>query len=82
LVEIGDPTVTASSDVGLKEITVTAVHSNGETITRKALRSKVGMLEHASLVDSTWITAVDLEITTGAVTVSGGVSMSNAPEDN
>jgi Tfp pilus assembly protein PilV len=81
-VEVDDPTVTALSDTGLKEITVLLVNSNGETVTRKALRSKAGMLEHTSLVGTTWVTSVDVEISTGLGTASTGVSLSNAPEDN
>ena len=83
LAAIDDPAATPASDEGLKLITVTVTAPDGRTIVREALRFRHGALEHEALVDGTWVTSVDLLLTTGSgASVKAGVSLPNAPEDN
>lgn len=82
LASVTDPTVIPASDEGLKLITVTVTDPNGNTTTRPALRSRWGTLQQASLVDSTWITEVDIQLTTGSgASTTSAASIPNAAED-
>lgn len=82
LASVTDPTVVPASDEGLKLITVTVTDPDGNTITRQALRSRWGTLQQAPLVDSTWITEVDIQLTTGSgASTSSAASIPNAAED-
>tara|TARA_R110002072_G_scaffold243821_2_gene403086 strand:+ start:63895 stop:64527 length:633 start_codon:yes stop_codon:yes gene_type:complete len=82
LASIADPLVVPASDEGLKLITVTVTDPDGNTTVRKALRSRWGTLQQEPLVDSTWVTEVDIQLTTGSgASIHGAASLPNAPED-
>lgn len=82
LASVSNPSVVPASDEGLKLITVTVTDPHGNTTTRQALRSRWGTLQQAPLVDSTWVTEVDIQLTTGSeASVSGTASLPNAAED-
>lgn len=83
LASVADPLVVPASDEGLKLITVTATDPDGNTTTRQALRSRWGSLQQEPLVDSTWITEVDIQLTTGGgVSTNNAASLPNAAEDH
>ena len=82
LASVADPLVVPASDEGLKLITVTVTYPDGNTTVRKALRSRWGTLQHEALVDSTWVTEVDIQLTTGSgASTTGAASLPNAAED-
>mgnify|MGYP006899574203 CR=1 FL=1 len=82
LASIADPTFVPASDEGLKLITVTVTDPDGNTTIRQALRSRWGSLQQAPLVDSTWVTEVDVQLTTGSgASTSSAASIPNAAED-
>lgn len=82
LASVTDPTVVPASDEGLKLITVTVTDPDGNTTIRQALRSRWGTLQQAPLVDSTWITEVDIQLTTGSgASTNSAASIPNAAED-
>ncbi len=82
LASIADPTVIPATDEGLKLITVTVTDPDGNTTIRQALRSRWGSLQQAPLVDSTWVTEVDIELSTGSGALTRSTaSLPNAAED-
>ena len=82
LASVTDPTVVPASDEGLKLITVTVTDPDGNTTIRQALRSRWGSLQQAPLVDGTWVTEVDIQLTTGSgASTSSAASIPNAAED-
>ena len=82
LAAIDDPNSTPASDEGLKLVTVTVTDPDGRSVVRQALRFQKGSLEHDSLVDGTWITSVNLELSTNSgATVTTAAGFPNAPED-
>jgi len=82
LASVANPSVVPATDEGLKLITVTVTAPDGSTTVRRALRSRWGALQQEPLVDSTWITEVDIQLTTGSgASTSSGSSLPNAAED-
>jgi hypothetical protein len=82
LASVTDPSVVPASDEGLKLITVTVTDPDGNTTTRQALRSRWGTLQQSPLVDSTWVTEVDIQLTTGSgASTTSAASLPNAAED-
>ena len=82
LASVAAPLTVPASDEGLKLITVTVTDPLGNTTVRQALRSRWGTLQQQPLVDSTWVTEVDIQLTTGSgASTSGAASLPNAPED-
>lgn len=75
-----DPTHTTGSDQGLKRVTVTATSPAGKTSTLVALRSEGSIYDQQPESETTYVSAVGVEIQLGiseATRVSSGTSILN-----
>ena len=79
-VRTDDPTHTTGSDQGLKRVTVTATSPAGKTSTLVALRSEGSIYDQQPESETTYVSAVGVEIQLGiseATRVSSGTSILN-----
>lgn len=82
LAGVADPLATPGSDEGLKLIEVAVTAPNGETLVRRALRSRWGQVDQPVIADATWITSVTTSLTlTDGATSTTGSGLPNSVED-
>ncbi len=81
-VSVSNPTTVSATDTGLKRITVTVTDPQGKTTTLTALRSRYGAYDQVPAVDTTIISAVDIQLQVSDDTstlLTSGTSLLNWP---
>ena len=81
-VSVSDPTTVSATDTGLKRITVTVTDAQGKKTTLVALRSRYGVYDQVPSVDTTIVSAINVQLQVGgdaSTLLNSGTSLLNWP---